>query len=1097
MDVADWLRKLGFEEYVAVFRENAVTADVLPDLTAEDLKDLGVSAVGHRRRLLKAAAALRAGGSAEVERGTTDSDQLAERTAERRQLSVMFCDLVGSTELSSRLDPEDLSQVIRTYQARVGDTIARFGGFIARYVGDGVLIYFGWPEARETDAEWAVRAALTVVTEVGDVPIANEMLQVRIGIATGLVVVGERIGVGDLRQQTAIGETPNRAARLQGLARPRGVVIDAATRRLIGGLFECHDLGGIHLKGLPDPVPAWSVQGESELESRFEALRAGGLTPLIGREEELALLQRRWRQVARADARVVLVCGEPGIGKSRLVASLEERVQDEPCIRLRYFCSPHHQEDPLYPIIEQLKHAAGFTRNDTASERLSKLRTLLAGGNQSDDQGESLLADLLGVPSGGFSSIRNFSPQRRKELTFEALIRRLQAVAKQQPVLMLIEDLHWADPSTRELLDLTIERMVGNSILLLITFRPEFHAPWVGRADVSLMTLNRLDRNATASMAAQVASRVVPPALIERIVERTDGVPLFVEELTRSIMEAGHMAAEEGARVAVPSSLQASLLARLDRLPVGKNVAQIGAMIGRSFAYDLLAVVAALPEARLREGLMQLVESGLVLQRGTPPEANYMFKHSLIQDAAYESLLRGRRAALHERVVEAMLQQNPDAAETQAALLAHHCAEAGLIEQAISFWLKAGQSALNRSAASEAVAQLQRGLRALDQMPDDGKRRSREIDLQLVLGEAFSMIEGAASSKRLDALTRARELNGLCGDSQAFVRILFGLSNCHQSRAELTAAIEDSAELLQYANDRDDTIAELQGHRMMAQSMLTRGAHLLAREHFTRAIDLEGRCGSRTSTNSLCLFSWVLLLQGDVDRAFLNRRMALAEARRADNPMAVATALHQSCVFFQLLKDLGRTEEFCTELITLTDEHGFKHWNATGTIFRGWCIAVRGNRQLGLAEMRRGLAAKLAFGYDLMVPYFLGLIAAFLGETDRTDAMCHFADALERVERTGERWFEAELHRLKGEVLLGGPESAFPEAEFQQALSVARAQGARFFELRAAMSLARHWHDQHRGEEARLVLAPIYASFTDGHDIPDIKEARTLLETLA
>jgi class 3 adenylate cyclase len=714
MDVGEWLRNLGLEQHEPAFRENEIDGRVLLNLTAEDLKDLGVSLVGQRRRLLDAIAQLRADappvGVPPSEPSPDTRLSSPETRAERRQLSVMFCDLVDSTPLSARLDPEDLGEVIRAYQARVADTIARFKGFIALYVGDGVLIYFGWPEAHEADAERAVRAALAVVAEVGGTPVRGETLQVRIGIGTGLVVVGEAIGTGEARQQAVVGETPNRAARLQGLAGANGVAIDAATRQQIGGLFECRDLGAVALKGLPEPVQTWLVQGESGVASRFEALRADRLTPLIGREEELDLLLRRWRQAVRGQGKVVLLCGEPGIGKSRLVAALEDRLHGEPFTRLRYFCSPYHQDSPLHPIIGQLERTAGFARGDTGADKLGKLRVLLAR-TSTPDEDTALLVDLLSIPAEGVLPTLNLSPQRRKDRTFEALVRQAEALARAQPVLMLVEDAHWADPSSRELFDLVIERLAGLPILLVITFRPDFQPPWIGRAGVSLFTLSRFDRRDTATMAVQVAARVIPAELIERIVAHTDGVPLFIEELTRALLEAGLSPTDDASRIAVPQTLQASLIARLDRLPAAKEVAQIGAVVGRSFSHAQIAALASRPEPDLCRALDQLVASGLAFQRGVPPDATYTFKHALVQDAVYESLLKSRRAAIHGRLVEVLIVQEPSIEDSQPELLAHHCEQAGNIEKATSYLIHAGWQSNYRAAYKESEEQFGNALR--------------------------------------------------------------------------------------------------------------------------------------------------------------------------------------------------------------------------------------------------------------------------------------------------------------------------------------------------------------------------------------------------
>ena len=620
VDVASWLRNLGLERYETAFRENDVSVDDLCHLTAEDLEGLGVSAIGHRRRLLVAIAELRSEGMRGVDPiqsvqspppiSLTESLGSSETTAERRPLSVMFCDLMGSTALSSRLDPEDLREVIRTYQACVANTIQQFDGFIARYVGDGVLIYFGWPEARETDAERAVRAGLAVAAAVSAAPVSGEPLQVRIGIATGLVVIGEPIGAGDSRQQTAVGETPNLAARLQGLAGPNQVVIDAATRRQIGGLFECQDLGTVELKGLPVAVPAWQVVSENRTLGQFEALRSGA-TPLVGRDEEMELLLRRWAQAKAGNGRVVLISAEPGVGKSRLGEALAERIAGEPHTRLRYFCSPHHQDSALYPVIAQMERAAGFQHADDPAARLTKLQALLAA-TAPPMEDVALIAELHALPSADLAPPLDVTPQRKKEKTFEALLRQVEGLSRQRPVLMVFDDLHWIDPSSRELLDRLIERVAGWPVLLLAMFRPEFQPPWTGQPHVTMLTLARLDRRDTAAMVANVAGNAaLPPEVMEEIAERTDGVPLFVEELTKAVLESGDASRRAVRRahpaLSVPATLHASLMARLDRLgPAAKDVAQIGAAIGREFEYELLASTTDLPEPQLNEALDRL-----------------------------------------------------------------------------------------------------------------------------------------------------------------------------------------------------------------------------------------------------------------------------------------------------------------------------------------------------------------------------------------------------------------------------------------------------------------------------------------------------------
>jgi class 3 adenylate cyclase len=658
MNVAAWLRDLGLERYVSAFRDNDVDAEVLPELTAEDLIGIGVTSVGHRRKLLAAIAGLGLAVPTAVVAAPA-AGAPAQVDAERRQLTVMFCDLVGSTALSTRHDPEDLRELIGAYHRCIADTVARFAGFVAKYMGDGVLVYFGYPQAHEDDAERAVRAGLAVIEAVGGLP-AREDLRVRLGIATGLAVVGDLIGSGAAQERGVVGETPNLAARLQGLAAPNALVIGEATRRQIGGLFDLEDLGPQQLAGFGEPQPAWRVIGESGMLSRFEALRSG-TTPLVGRDEEIELLIRRWQQARTGEGRVVLIFGEPGIGKSRLTAALFEQIGSEPHTRIRYFCSPYHQDSALYPFIAQLERAAGFARDDMVEAKLGKLRALLAPGTR-DDEDLALLSELLSLPSS--AADLNLSPQRKREKFFEALLGQLEAEARRRPVLMVFEDAHWIDPTSRELLDLTVDRVRHLPVLLAITFRPEFQPPWGGRAHVTSLALNRLGEREGEALVQKLAGNAALTAdIVAEIVERTDGVPLFVEELTKAVLES---AAQEDrvaavlvttslAALSVPATLHASLMARLDRLgPAAKEIAQIGAVLGREFAYELIEPVAQRPEKELQAALDQLSEAGLLFCRGTVPHASYLFKHALVQDAAYSTLLRGRRQELHARLAASL-----------------------------------------------------------------------------------------------------------------------------------------------------------------------------------------------------------------------------------------------------------------------------------------------------------------------------------------------------------------------------------------------------------------------------------------------------------
>ncbi|MBV8398976.1 MAG: AAA family ATPase [Acetobacteraceae bacterium] len=937
MNIGEWLKSLGLEQYEAAFRENDVDAEVLPTLTAEELKDIGVSSIRHRRRLLEATAALRSNAMpAEASARVSPSAPpdliglpgASETTAERRPLSVMFCDLIGSTALSSRLDPEDLREVICSYQACVATTIQQFNGFIARYVGDGVLTYFGWPQAHETDAERAVRAGLAAAAAVSEIKTGAEPLQVRIGIASGLVVIGEPIGAGDSRQQTAVGETPNRAARLQSLAGPGQVIIDAATRRQIGGLFDCRELGTIELKGLPEPVPAWQVVSENRALGQFEALRSG-LTPLVGREEESELLLRRWTQAKAGMGRVVLISAEPGVGKSRLTAALAERIAAEPHIRMRYFCSPHHQDSALYPVIAQMERAAGFAHGDDPATRLARLQALLAATNPSPED-VALIADLHGLPSADLAPLLDLTPQRKKEKTFEALLRQLEGLSRQHPVLMIFDDIHWIDPSSRELLDRLIERVMDWPVLLMLLFRPEFQPPWVGQPQVTLLTLARLDRRETVTIVANVAGdAVLPPEIVAEIADRTDGVPLFIEEMTKAVLEAGVQApaalsAAPHPRLSVPPTLHASLMARLDRLgSAAREVAQAGAAIGREFGYALLASTTDLPEAPLRQALDRLADAGLVFARGTPPEASYLFKHALVQDAAYGSLLRGRRQGLHQRIVAVLEERFPDIVQAQPALLAQHCQEAGLAKQAVGYWLKAGQQALARSAMTEAVAQLRKGLDVLADLPDNPWRQQQELDLQAALGAALSATKGFSAVEVGDTFARARALAEQLDRPEYLVPLIAGQWVFHNARAEYRLSLPLSQQLEQIGAVRNDAAAQLLGYAWQGADYLWLGEFITARALLERSLAdpahrvIKGLAIDPYVT-ALTFLALTLAYLGYIDQARSRMDEALPEARRH-----VHTLAHGLAAATWLDDATSSPMVHVEELLTVVTEHLF------------------------------------------------------------------------------------------------------------------------------------------------------------------------------
>src|SRR5450631_561962 len=767
--IAGWLEKLGLGQYASRFAENDITFAILSDLTDQDLKELGVSSLGHRRQLLRAIAELNSVGKSALAVAVAAAAPAApgpHDAAERRQLTVMFVDLVGSTALSARLDPEDMREIIGAYHRSCAEQITKAGGFVAKYMGDGVLAYFGYPRDHEHDAERAVLAGLGLVEAVPKLStMAGSPLQVRVGIATGLVVVGDLIGMGAAQERAVVGDTPNLAARLQGIAEPNMVVIAEGTRRLLGNLFEFQDLGTRDLKGIGGPVRAWAPLRTSAAEGRFEALHTAGLTALVGREEELELLLRRWSRAKRGEGQVVLLSGEAGIGKSRLTAALLERLSGEAPMRLRYFCSPQHTDSAFYPIIGQMERAAGLAHDDKPQAKLDKLDAVLAQTSTSTEDA-ALFAEMLSLPNDGRYPALDSAPEQRRQRTLEALTSQLAELARQQPVLMIFEDAHWVDPTSLEVLGRTVDRIKTLPTLLIVTSRPEFNAPWVVQSHVTSLTLNRLgEREAAGIIARLVGNKALPADVLAEIVERTDGIPLFVEEMTKAVLEAESegaarrtVAAVPSPALAVPASLHASLMARLDRLGPAKEVAQIGSAIGREFSHALLALVARKSEAELGSALDRLVQAGLRFRQGVPPHASYLFKHALVQDAAYGTMLREPRRALHARIAEALESRFAETSESQPEILARHCTEAGLIEKAAGLWGKAGQRSLDRSALVEAAAQFTRALEQFALLPATSELRREEIKLQAALLNALMHTKGYAAPETMAAGELARSL---------------------------------------------------------------------------------------------------------------------------------------------------------------------------------------------------------------------------------------------------------------------------------------------------------------------------------------------------
>lgn len=1058
--------------------------------------------------------------SSALARRTAESSALSAAPgplAERRQLTVMFCDLVGSTELAAKLDPEDLREIISAYRDSVVAIVRKHGGTVSCYIGDGLLILFGHPSTGEDDAERAVRAALEIAATRHAPNARPELeLRVRLGLATGLVIIGDLVGWEAVEEQSVVGETVNLAARLQTLAEPAGVVIAEDTRRLIGGLFDYQDLGAVALKGFAAPVRAWRVLREGTAESRFEALHVAALTPLVGRDEEVQLLGRQWQCARTGTGQVVLLAGEPGIGKSRLVAALQQRIEREPHTRLRCFCSPHHQDTALYPFIAQLQRAAGFDSEDTPAVRLDKLQALLSPASPSDED-VAILAELLSIPTGDRFRPMALTPQRRKQRTFEALIRQSENLASLRPIMMVFEDVQWIDPSSRELLDRIVERVAKLPVLLLITFRPEFRPSWAGKPHVSAIVLNRLDQGAgVALIRSMMGSRTLPAELVDEIAARTDGVPLFLEELTKAVLEAdpaGVARAVSAAalpRLAVPATLHASLMARLDRIgSVAKEVAQVGAVIGREFSYDLLAAAARRSESELGTALDRLIGAGLVFRRGEPPDAVFLFKHALVQDAAYGTLLRGQRRELHARVARMLEQRHATRADVQPEILAHHCGNAGLTEKAISYWLAAGERSKVRSAMAEAIRQLQKGLDLLSHLPDSAERRRTELQVQLALGGALIAAKGHAAEEAGKAYARARRLCEQTNDTSNLLKALWGEFVHHHVRAETNRSHRAAEELLDLAGRQNDMpTLVVEGHRAVGDSWLHRGELGFAREHLERGLALYDPVQHHSLTAlfaenariaMLSFLSLTLGLLGLADQARARSSEAVAEARELSHPISLAFALSVGCRLHFVLDDPRTVRVLADELIALTTDQHFAFFLAMATTYRGWTLVRTGDPEEGMDLLRRGIDGFKASGAAWILPFYLAQLATAYAKVGRPeDALGRLDEALALTDRSGVRWFEAELHRCRSELMRATYPGAEPEAEagIRRAIATARRQNAKLWELRATVSLARMQFDRGEGDEALALLAPLYGWFTEGFDTSDLKQAKKLLDEL-
>ena len=1040
-------------------------------------------------------------------------------TAERRQVTVVFCDLVESTALSQRIDPEELRDLVRGYHEMCAREINRVSGYIGQYLGDGVVAYFGYPVAHEQDAQAAVRAGLAIVEAVQRDAAADPRtrLAVRVGIHTGLVVAGE-IGPVEKRELLAVGSTPNVASRVQGVARPNSVVISETTHRLVREFFHCTDLGPQEMKGVSGPVRVFEVAGDSGAQSRPEAALDGSLTALIGRDREVDVLRERWEGATRGRGWVVLVAGEAGLGKSRLLQELKERIAGAGALRLECRCAPHFESSAFYPVIDLLQRVWGLRGSASADEKIARIERAVEGQAENAPDTVPLLASFLSVPIPNRYPPLDLTPQRQKQKTLEALVDILVGMAARQPVLFAVEDLHWIDPSSLELLNLVVGRVPAERILAVFLFRPTFEARWREGESVTRVDLTRLGPSETAKMIAHVAGgRDLPPEVVRDLSTKTDGVPLYVEELTKAVLESGVLRECDGryelsrplSELAVPVTLQESLMARLDRLAPLKEVVQLGATIGRAFTYDLMHAVSPLPEGALQIELARLVDAEVLYLRGTPPALTYVFKHALIQDAAYESLLKNKRREYHRRIVETLTARFPDVVETQPELLGHHWAGAGETDAAIGAYHRAGQRAFERSAYAEASSHLRRGLELLDGIADAVEREQRELQLLVALGPVLVGTKGYSNPEVEEVYARARELCDRVGDARLRYTVLSGLLLFHQSRAELTTCVELTEQRLVLAHELADPALEMLVHENFGTLSYWAGQHVRAiaslREAQARYEPLGGRAlrlvyGTDSAVVSSTYEGHALWFRGYPAQALCREDEAIRIARELGQAHSLTLAL----IFGGALR-INRGEPaqalpLCEEAIAISTEQQLAQWIGSGLVTRGIAFAELGRAEEGIAAMFEGLGVFQATGARIAGRYFVAKLAEAHRLAGRAQDGLAFLDATLPLLATCEDvFFDSEVARTRGELLLAlAPDERAPaEACFREALALARNTDSKSLELRAAAALARFLRRYGEADEAYAILAPVHGWFTEGFDTGDLRAAADLLADLA
>jgi class 3 adenylate cyclase/tetratricopeptide (TPR) repeat protein len=1097
----EWLKEQGLEQYAGVFADNDIDFDILSDLSESDLEKLGLS-LGHRRKLMRALAALQPASGQPQIASLSEAPPITTgaQEAERRQVTVLFSDLVGSTALASAVDPEEMSALIRRYQDACAGAIARFDGFIAKFMGDGVLAYFGYPQGQEDAAERSVHAALAIIDSLMLLKRPDgKALETRIGIATGLVVIGDIIGSGAAREHSIVGETPNLAARLQTLAEPNSILVSQGTHQLLGRQFDYQSLGEQTLKGFAKPVLVWRVLREAAVASRF-AGRPARPGPFIGRVQEIGLLLDRWQLAKEREGQVIFLSGEPGMGKSRIVDALCERIVDDPYYHLICQCSPYHTNSALHPVIRQFERSAGFTLEDSAAIKLEKLEALLSATGNLTDSTASLLADLLSIPFDGRYPPLEFSPAQRKTETIAAIVHQLTRLAEQKPVLFVLEDAHWIDPTTQELVTRLIDGIGSTRVLTLITARPEFLSPWTGRDHVTSLVLSRLSKTQCAELIAGVATAgMLRPALVDDILAKTDGVPLFVEELTKAVIESA-----TPDRPAVPATLQDSLMARLDRLGPAKEIAQVAAVIGQQFSYALLETVSPASAADVATGIARLVDAGLAFPQSQASEPSYSFKHALMRDVAYDNLLRGRRQQIHERVARALEEHFPAVAESEPELLAQHFGRAGLAALACTYYERAGDRAAARSNFAEAVAHFSAGLTEAGQLVEGPDRSRRELALLLKLGPALGIMKGPQSLEVEEVYGRAHAIGTILSDETGLFKAIWGLWFSANVGRNLERARDRAQELVTLAQHSTDQDLLLEAFHCRWSTAYFRGDVATSLKDSREGVERydparhswmgpvfgghdPGVCAHQVQAAQLCLAGFI----GEGKKRF---EQALSLAELLKHPHTLAFALQNGMLINQLIGDHKAVERVGQRLIELADKYNFPPQRAHALILSGWAHALGQDSTAGLESMEAEFPRASAIGP--LFRYYAALLAEARAKFGKvSDALTVLRWGLDSVTEPGVGFCVPELYRLQGVCLLDLDSHNDEEAmtSLQMAVDVAKQQGAALFQLKATINLADAANKMGQPERGLQPLRDLCANLPEGFDAPELAKAKRLL----